>query len=809
MGLIIKGYEPPRKKKKEPEPTEFKNPCELCPLKGHKQVVAEDYVRKPHPVMVIGAYPGIDEEEQGKPFVGISGELLHNILYNVGFTPEDLYETNVLMCRPGKEVPDEAVKACGAYLKAQIKDVQPSLIILCGDLPLQFFFNRKSITTVRGQVRIKGDYKFLMTFNAAHITREKEGSLDRRVFEQDLKHAYELYKGITRLTNKEYKLIRTLDEFEKAVDHLSHFDVLSADVESYAPEIKGSKEKTALDPYAEGFTIQSISLTGEENKAYCFLLEHPERIISLETTKEKLKALIENKAGKVGQSIKWDYKALAVHFGWHINNIIFDTEIASSLLDERRGIHNLDRLAMDWLGERSYKFEAHKIGREIMKAEDLCIRNCTDADYTLRLYPILKKRLEEENLYNYFMEQRIPAISALAKVEMNGLPVDLDYTVNLTKKYGEDIESTKAEIFKYPEVQSIEKFNINSNDHLKVLLFDKLGFEAGKKTKHGNYSTDKDVFEDLIKKYNHPVLSLIQDYAELQKFHGTYLWPVVMYHVKKDGKVHPTFTLHIASSGRLSCVNPNVQNVPVKSPERAKEIMDCYHAPEGFKIGLADYKGMELRVLAQYSKDPMLKYIFDNNIEPHQKTADECSKIAGEKLSRAQGKSLNFGIVYGETEFGLADSLGVDRKVAKSYLDSYLKVYRGVKEYQDRQKAFLRQYGYVTTLFGRKRWLKLTNDDRKNEGVYRRAINTPIQGTATDICLLALVLLQKIYEEAGFKSLLISTIHDAIMFQMHEDELESLKKFNIETMENIQLDFLTDVKLKVDWSEGNTWGDCK
>jgi DNA polymerase-1 len=804
MGLI-KNYEIPRKK-------EVKDPCSICPLK-RKPVLPKE-ATKPYPVMLIGAYPGEEEVRTGIPFTGQSGGLLHAILYRVGFVPEDLYECNMLQCQPiTKEIPDEAIKACGKYLTFYIKEIQPSLIILLGDLPLQFFFGRKHITTVRGQVKVKGDYKFLITFNPAHITREKADSLDTRVFKQDLKHAYEIYKGISRLEKKDYKLVRTLDDLDMAISYLSSFDVLSVDVESYAPESKDSKEKTALDPYAEGFTIQSIALTGIPHTGYCFLLEHPESLISLETTKAKLRPLIEGKAGKVGQSIKWDYKALAVHYGWHINNIVFDTEIASSLLDERKGIHNLDRLAMDWLGERSYKFEAHKIGREIMEAEDLYIRNCTDADYTLQLYPILKKRLEEEDLYTYFMEQRIPAISALAKVEMNGLPVDLDHTAAITQKYSDEMDATKIEVFKYPEVKDIPKFNINSNDDLQELLFDKLGFEAGRKTKTG-YSTDKEVFDVLIKKHKHPLLTLIKDYAELQKFHGTYLKPIIFSHLKKDGRVHPTFTLHIAASGRLSCVNPNVQNVPAgktgaEAEVRAKEIMDCYRAREGYKIGLADYKGMELRILAQYSRDPMLKYIFDNNIDPHQKTADECSKLAGEKLSRADGKGLNFGIVYGETEFGLADELGVSRKVAKLYLDSYLKVYEGVKEYQDKQKAFLKQYGYVTTLFGRKRWIKLTGDPKKNEGAYRKAINTPIQGTATDINLLALVTLINAYEEAGFKSLIISTIHDATMFEMHEEEIDHLRKFNIDTMENLPLDFLTVVKLKVDWSEGFTWGACK
>ncbi|OGM08157.1 hypothetical protein A2Z67_03925 [Candidatus Woesebacteria bacterium RBG_13_36_22] len=533
--------------------------------------------------------------------------------------------------------------------------------------------------------------------------------------------------------------------------------------------------------------------------------------MDINIVKENLKPLLEGQVPKVGQSIKWDYKVFGVHFGWYLGNIVFDTEIASSLLDERKGIHNLDRLTLDWLGERSYKFEAGHIGSYIPKVEDLCLRNCTDADNTLKIYKILKQKLVEADLYDYFMKMRAPAIPTIAKMEMNGLPVNKKYTQDLLDNYTEKIDALMIQINEFPEVKSIPHFNINSNPDLQTLFFDKLKFEHGRKTKTG-YSTDKEVLDTLDKKYHHPLISMLQDYKETEKFANTYLDPVIKAHIKYDCRVHPTFTLHIASSGRLSCVDPNVQNVPARDEEKAREIKDCYEAPKGFKIGLGDYSQQELRILAQISQDPVMLEAFRKNEDLHKKTADEVSKVIGVQLSRAVGKGLNFGIVYGETEFGLSASLGVDKSVARSYIDGYLNVYQGVKEYQERQKGYLRQYGYVKTLFGRKRWIKLygdgNEDDKKNAEAYRKAINTPIQGTGCDITILALILLTDIYEKEEFKSLIISNIHDALMFQMFEEE-EDLRDLNVTVMENLPITFMKDVRLKVDWHEAKSWGKAK
>jgi uracil-DNA glycosylase family 4 len=1135
-------------KKRSVKQIDTKFPCENCSIKCDP--VLSKACSKPKPVMMIGMYPGWEEAKAGLVFVGESGTYMHKVLEDAGFTVEDTYETNVMKCRPldekgrSRSPTDKEFKTCGKWLIREIQEVNPSLIVLMGDLPLRFFFNRKAVTPVRGQVKMKGDYKFLITYNPAHITREPEESVDRKAFERDIRSAFEIYAGVNRVRNREYVLVNDREMLDTVVVKLSDANVISVDLETYAPGTT-KKEKKSLDPYAEGFKIISASISMEMDKAYCFLLEHPESQIPLEIVLSKISPLLIKPIPKVGQNIKYDFKVAGVHFGIYMENIVFDTMLASALLDSRKGIHNLDRLAMDWLGESSYKYEQSKIGTYIPKSDDLCIRNCTDADYALRLYPILKQRLIDEDLYNYYMETEIPATPALGRVEIRGLPVNLERVREVSKIYEIKLGKALQQIYEYQEVKEIKNFNIDSNLNLQELFFEKLGFDPVRKTKTG-FSVDKDTLKVLQTEYKHPLLDLLHDYKTSTKFKSTYIDPLITTHVKYDGRVHPTFTQHVASTGRLSCVDPNMQNIPVRDEERAYDVMSCYEAPEGFKIGLADYclhpdteveclggkktikevvdridkgeeiwaycyrfdkdrigldrvvagrktglnkevwevlldngekivatpehkfmrrngeyvelkdlkpgdslmpfysryskcsgtkavykqiklysrdltksealidehrlvlldilgytkndlkgkcvhhvdscginnlpenlqvllqsehyslhrkneteevkkradrgswtkteigrkvlskqakkswgsrtpeervrigkkismkmpdqkgdknfnyrkpidwscsfcksfekvspylaqrkycnsicyfnskKGiypeafkkyyetnpvwnrknnhkvlsirkfgcsdvysitvenshnfvlgagvvvknsqMELRIMAQMSQDPVMLEAFRRGEDLHLKTAKELTKIAGFEVSRQDAKSLNFGMVYGMTEYGLSESLMVEPKVAKVYLDAYLQLYKGVKEYQKEQISHLKQFGYVKTLFGRKRYIRMYGeDDREAEN---QAINTPIQGTATDINTMALTVLVKLYLEEGFRSFPISVIHDAIMFEM--DDLETdLVALNLYIMENLDLPFLKDVKLKVDWSSGRTWADAK
>ncbi len=819
MGLFT-DYTPPKRKV-----IKISNPCEGCPLSGSKQVEPKDCSQPFNPIVFIGLYPGVAEDKSGKVFVGESGQYLHEVLRKVGFTEKEIlnevYETNMLRCKPGNVDSEDCAKHCGQYAEKAIEHLRPTLVVLLGDLPVKYFLNRKAVTPIRGQVKIKKDQKYFATFNPAHIIREPSSSKDRTHFEQDMRSVYEIWKGISADKEKDYKLINSIEELDAMLYYLHHAPVVSVDLETYAPG--KHEEKKALDPYAKGFRVLSAAFSWEENKGRCVLIDHPDNKLDPEIVKAKLKAFLESEVPKIGQNFKFDWKVCAVHLNIFVNGFAFDTMLASSVLDPRHGIHNLDRLALDWLNERSYKYEMYRLGSEIPNVEDLVVRNCKDADIVLRLYPILKRELEKNDLYTYFMEQRVPAVAGLGRAEVRGLPVDVEYTKAMCKKYEGEIKILEDKIKSIPEVQSIPDFNIDSNDDLQVLLFDKFGMAAEKETKTG-FSTDKATIKKLAKIYtDNEFLKLLPEYKDIVKFHGTYLEPLVLTHIKQDNRVHPTFNMHTAVTGRLSCTDPNVQNVPVRD-ERAHEIMDCYRAFPGWKIGLADYKNIELRILAQVSQDPVMLDAFRHSEDLHQRTADEMAKKIGRPLvpnlkqCRSYAKKINFGIVYGMTAYGLAENLGLykyengeevlDTGLSQVYLDEYLNVYEGVKEYQKRQRMFLQQFGYVETLFGRKRWIKLTGKEKNDEEAYRRAVNTPIQGTASDINTMAFIKLVELYVKEGFKSFPISLIHDAIMFEMLEEE-SYLKDLNICVMENLPLPFLTSVGLEVDWTEGKTWGEAK
>jgi len=821
----VSDYKPARRQSTcKPKQSKFKpsaklceeladTPCTNCSVCG-KAIPSRTATGK-HPIMIIGMYPGKTEVSKNKFYTGDSGQYLIAVLTDKGFDVEhDVHMTNIMRCpRPLNEkdhyrdFSTEEIKRCGQYTINEIQQVEPSLIVLMGDLPLRFFFNKKSVTTSRGQVRIKGDYKFLTTYNAAHIIRENEDSIDRKAFEDDIQTAYEIYNGISRTSDRDYVLVKTIDQFDQVIDILSGEENLSVDVETYAPG--GEKEKKALDPYSEGFQIISIAISSMENTGFCFLLEHPENPLTLNIVLPKLKALLEGKIPKIGQNIKYDFKVLGVHFNIFLNNIVFDTMVAHSLIDDRKGTHGLDRLALDFLGERSYKFEMGKIGTYIPRAEELCIRNCTDADYVLRLYPIFVKKLEDLNMYDYYMSVMAPATPALGYVEMKGIPANKERVAELVTNKGKTGYYDKQEVYEaqakeFPEVKAIPNFNIQSSQDLGTLLFNSFCFPVIKETKGHKPSVDKDVIDDLIRTQEHPFLTVLKNYRECSKMLSTYLVPYLKLHIKKDGRVHSTFTQHIAATGRLSSVHPNLQNIPARI-DAAQDIMSIFFR-EGWKIGLADYSQMELRILAEASNDPKMLQAFLDGIDLHALTGQELTKIIGAEVNRDRGKTFNFGVVYGMTEHGFVEKLGCSFDEAKMYLESYFKIYEGVKDYQERMQSHLRQYGYVETLFGRRRYLRMRNDN--DEHALRQAINTPIQGTATDINTIALTKLVSIYLEKGFESFPISSIHDALMFEMHPDE-EDLRDLNIHVMTHLDLPFMKRIPLKVDWTEGKSWAEAK
>lgn len=445
METLFGDYVIPRRKSSEPAEISSKDPCDSCKLQGHT-VVNPKKSTVANPIMIIGLYPGWQEEKEGIVFVGESGTYLHEVLLKSGFTEEEIrdsiYETNIVQCRPtdgrGRQIQDldDVVKACGAICSKTIDRIKPSLIIVCGELPVKYFLGKKYVGSVRGQVKIRkvlgNEYKFIATFNPAYISKKDESrgnDLDRERFEQDIRTAYEIWKNIPFDRKRDYQLIDSMDKLDSVLAQMYKADSVSVDFETSAPKALVKRVvEPSLDPYAEGFKIISVSLCCEPDKAYCLLLEHPDNPLQFSSVFPRLKSFLESQVPKEGQNIKFDYRIASVHWGIDIRNIVFDAMLASSLIDMRKDVHNLDRLAIDWLGERSYKFEMfNKLGDFMPEVGELVERNCKDADLVHRLRPVLTAKLKELDLYDYFMNWRILAITALGRAEVRGIPVDREY----------------------------------------------------------------------------------------------------------------------------------------------------------------------------------------------------------------------------------------------------------------------------------------------------------------------------------------------------------------------------------------------
>ena len=776
--------------------------------------------------MFVGICPGEEEVKQGKPFVGPSGKYFREVASEVGIDLDtEAYLTNLLKC-PGSPKPQEA-KNCGEKLLQEIHQVKPKYIVLMGEPPLRFFFT-KQLTKFRGMVLQKGDYKFFVTHNPAHLSREKEGSHDRKLFEQDLRRLYSMYHGIqTEQEGIIKKLCRTYEDVDEQLDELKTVDNYAMDIETYAPG--KLKDKTMLDPWAKGFKITSISFgyyLGDKKKAFCIPLEHPDNAMDVDGLVEVLKAFFrESKQGIIGQNIKWDIKCLEVHFGIRISTIIFDTLTAHSLLvgKKAKGAHTLERMSVDYLNVDPYK-ELLRTEKEftIAPIEQLSDMNMDDCINTLRLATIFEEWLKGDMQWEYYKSIVIPAVKPLKNMEVHGMLVDMPYLTKIEDDTRKSIEQLGEKLLAYPELSG-KDLSLTSNADLNTILFDIFKFDPPERKTTLGYAVDKPVIEKLNRKFQHPFLTDLLELKSQQKLHSTYILPYLRKkigqnewgevgtgHVKYDGRVHGQFNQHIAVTGRLSSENPNLQNLPVRS---GPMILRMFIAPPGYKLLVADYNQMELRILAARSRDEKMIAAFKSGKDIHTMTASEVFHVSMDqvtKLQRMKAKNVNFGIVYGITEVGLAELIGVEESEAKEIIRIYLAQFPGVTQYMKDMKTQMYKKGYVLTMFDRRIYIS----GKKKAERERQAINGPIQGTASDVNQMALIKVSNIIEEYSQNYLIRlfpnNIIHDSIVCEVHDEEVDWAKDFMKQTMETLALPFdMRGVALKADVGTGTNFAEAK
>lgn len=405
-------------------------------------------------------------------------------------------------------------------------------------------------------------------------------------------------------------------------------------------------------------------------------------------------------------------------------------------------------------------------------------------------------------MYSLMYDIEIPLSETLANMESVGMYVDKNKLEEFGLEISKRIEELEKEIYDLAG----EEFNINSPQQLGVVLFEKLKLPGKKKTKTG-YSTNKEVLEEL-EEY-HDIIPLLIEYRQTMKLKSTYV-DGLKATIKKDSRIHTTFMQTVTSTGRLSSVEPNLQNIPIRL-ELGSKIRTFFTAPQGKEIVDADYSQIELRVLSHISKDETMQNAFNNGIDVHKVTASQVFGVPLEEVTkqmRSKAKAVNFGIVYGISEFGLAKNVGTSWKEAKEYIDTYLQKYHGIREFMQNIVKEAKENGYVSTIFGRRRYIPELKNKNKNIVQFgeRVAMNTPIQGSAADIIKIAMNKLYKALKENNLKSKLVMQVHDELIVETFDDELEIVKKLMKESMENV---IKLDIPLDIDLNVGKSWYDAK
>ena len=484
---------------------------------------------------------------------------------------------------------------------------------------------------------------------------------------------------------------------------------------------------------------------------------------------------------------------------------VFDTEVAAYLLAPTDGSYDLEKLGLTYYNQEFPKAKTYLEEGAFGPLADPAAPAAALLSHTAligALRKTLSQRLEELGLNKIYDEVDLPLCPVLAEMEEIGVLVDRGALVEFGEMLSQGIDKVQAAIYELAG----EEFNINSTQQLGRILFDQLGLPPVKKTKTG-YSTSVDVLEKV--KNEHPIIGDILEYRQLTKLNSTYAVGLVNY-ISDDGRIHGTFNQTITATGRISSTEPNLQNIPMKL-ELGRLIRKAFIPKEGYIFVDADYSQVELRVLAHLSGDEVMKNAFLNNVDIHATTASEVFEVPiGEvtPLQRRHAKAVNFGIVYGISAFGLSEDLGISRKEASDFIAKYYDTYKSIKAYLDEQVAHAKEKGYVTTMFGRIRpipELKSSNFMQRSFGE-RVAMNSPIQGTAADIIKIAMVRVNMKLKELGLKSQLILQIHDELLIEAAEDEVDIVKKLLVDEM--MHAADMT-VPLEVGVASGNNWYEAK
>ncbi|WP_089795465.1 DNA polymerase I [Chryseobacterium wanjuense] len=513
---------------------------------------------------------------------------------------------------------------------------------------------------------------------------------------------------------------------------------------------------------------------------------------------------------KVAHNLKFDYKILK-QYDITVKGAMFDTMIAHYLLNPD-GRHGMDYLSEIYLNYKPVSIETiiGKKGKKQGNFRDADLRTQTDyaaedADVTFQLYELFAPQLKKENLEDLFFTIEMPLMEVLAKMELAGISLDEKWLAQESVDLENDLKQLESKIFEL----SGEEFNMNSPKQLGEILFEKMQLDPkAKKTKTGQYATSEDVLQKLASK--HEIIKHILEYRTYQKLKSTYVDALPSQIEKTDNRVHTNFSQTTAATGRLASVNPNLQNIPIRTL-RGQQIRGAFVSAEGKKIISADYSQIELRLIAEISGEDNMIKAFQNGEDIHASTAAKLFKIPLEEVSktqRSQAKTVNFGIIYGQGAFALAEQTGLSRTEAKQMIEAYFETYPKLKEYMAEQVNKARQIGYVETILGRKRHLKDINSNNfvVRGHAERNAVNAPVQGSAADVVKMAMIKIQKELEKEKLQTKMLLQVHDELIFEAPIEEVEvasNIIKIEMESAIETQVPLLVEVGVGNNWLEAH------
>jgi DNA polymerase I len=600
---------------------------------------------------------------------------------------------------------------------------------------------------------------------------------------------------------RSYKTILTESELSNVITAINEAPLTCFDTET-----------TSLEPMLA--QIVGLSFAWTPFEAVYIPLAHryagvPEQL-PLDTTLAKLKPWFENAAKKkLAQNAKYDEHVLMNH-GIHVRGVEHDTLLADYVLESHKP-HDMDSMALRFLDEKTIKFEdvcgkgAKQIGFDEVAIDRATEYSAEDADVTLRLHQAIYPQVEAiPTLNKIYREFEMPTREVLVRMERNGVLIDADLLAKQSHELGLQINALEQRAFELAG----QPFNLGSPKQLGEILFGKLGLPIKRKTATGQPSTDEEVLTELAEDF--PLPKVLLEHRSLTKLKGTYTDKLPKMVNPNTGRVHTNYGQATAVTGRLSSNDPNLQNIPVRTPQ-GREIRKAFIAPKNHVIVSADYSQIELRIMAHLSEDPSLTEAFKKGLDIHKATASEIFGVPVSEVTpdqRRYTKAVNFGLIYGMGAFGLASQLGIERSAAQQFIDKYFARYANVATFMAETKQFARDHGYVETIFGRRVYLPEINGGNgpRRAGAERQAINAPMQGSNADIIKLAMIAIDRWLAESKLKTKLIMQVHDELVFEVPNDELAHIKAELPKKMTGVatlKVPLVAEVGVGANWDEAH------